>query len=136
MPLAIEERTVRRQHCDRCDRDFDHVTAFVLKEGSAHAVYYAACHGHPEHEAWIDVVLGTWGNNDASDHVLFSCQLRAEGAAAVDGPVAVSSDASLLGKKLTREQALAHPRTGDFWAVVDLVAKADSAVFAHVFSGA
>ena len=37
-----------------------------------HSVYFAACHGHPEHEAQIDVVLGTWSSDDASDHFTFS----------------------------------------------------------------
>jgi hypothetical protein len=85
--LSIDERTVRKQACPDCGREYDHVAGFVYMDGNAHVIYYAVCRSHPEHEAWLDVVLGTRGEDDRGDHVTFSCQLRSEGAAAVDATV-------------------------------------------------
>jgi hypothetical protein len=134
MALVIGERTVRRQTCESCGRRYDHVTGFVYDDRDAHSIYYAACHGHPEPDAWIDVVLGTWGeDDDAGDHVTFSCQLRGEGATAVDAPVAVEGNADLFGRKLARDEALAHALVSTFWEVVDLLAVEDASVVAHVY---
>lgn len=136
MALTIDDRTVRTNTCPDCSRQYEHVTGFVLQDGDAYAVYFAACHGHPEHEAWIDVVLGTWGAedpDDGADHVTLSCQLRAEGAAAVDAPVAVEGTAEMFGTKLTRDQALSHDWLPNFWEVVDLVATSDPDVKSQVY---
>jgi hypothetical protein len=130
--LSIGERTVREQACSSCGRAYAHVTGFVYAEGDAHAVYFAACHGHPDHEAWLDVVVGTWGGDEAGDHVTFSCRLRGDGATAVDAPVAVEGKGRFMGRRLTRDEALADSRVDAFWRVVDLVALEDSAVAAHL----
>jgi hypothetical protein len=79
MALVIGDRTVRRQTCERCGRRYEHVTGFVYDDADAHSIYYAACHGRPEHDTWIDVVLGTWGDDDDEDHVTsrVTCEARA-----------------------------------------------------------
>jgi hypothetical protein len=128
MDLVVGDRTVKSVRCDRCGRTYGHVTGFVWNDGEPWAVYFAACHGHPEHEAWIDVVLGTWGEDDAAGHVTLSCRLAVEGAQAVDGPVAVEGTSGILGERLNRDDALAHPRIGDFWDVVDAIAAQDQDV--------
>jgi hypothetical protein len=132
MTLSIGERTVDKQTCDECGRPYDHVTGFVYDDGDAHSIYYASCHGHPEHEAWIDVVLGTWWADDVDDHVTFSCRLRAQGATAVDASVAVKGEAEFFGKKLSRDEALGHPLVDSFWSVVDLLAAEDDSVVDHL----
>jgi hypothetical protein len=51
------------------------------------AVYFASCYRHDGvHEAWIDVVLGTWGAEDFSDHLTFGCRVGPVSGAA--GPAA------------------------------------------------
>jgi hypothetical protein len=78
MPLSLDERTVRTQSCVSCRESVQQVTGFINDEGGAVAAYFAACHPHPEHEAQIDVVLGTWGvDPPADDHLPFSCRLQA-----------------------------------------------------------
>ena len=134
MGLYIHERHVRRQRCADCREHFDHVTGYVNGPDGPFAVYFAACHGHPDHEAQIDVILGTWGTEEpVDDHVVFSCRLRPNGAMAVDAMVAVASDAPLSGQRLTRERALNHARSADFWSVVDLLAIADPSVTSRVY---
>jgi hypothetical protein len=130
--LRISERTVRSKDCPACGAAFEHVTGFVDDDRGAHAVYFAACHRHPEPEAQIDVVLGTWGSGDASDHVTFSCRLRASGAMLADATVATDTDDRILGHKLDRDEALAHAWLEGFWNVVDLLASDDPTVGQHV----
>ena len=92
-------------------------------------MYFASCHVEPPREAEIDVVLGTWGVSPAvDDHLTFSCRLRAAGAMAEDAPLATSSDSTLLGRCLSRADALAHPLRQEFWTVIDLVAEADPTI--------
>jgi hypothetical protein len=131
MVLGISERTVRRKTCGDCGVDYDHVTGFIDDGDTSVAAYFAYCHGHPDHEAGIDAVLGTWGLDRHDDHVMFSCLLRgAEGAMAVDSSVAIepTADAAILGRRLTRDEALAHPWIARFWQVVDVIAVEDDAV--------
>lgn len=133
MALSIDERVVRPKTCQQCGRSYENINGFVYEDGAAHSIYFAACHGHPEHDAWIDVVLGTWGENDVHDHVTFSCELRSDGAAAVDATVSVEGVSDLFGRKLTRDEALTHPLVETFWSVVDLIAVEDPAVAAQIY---
>jgi hypothetical protein len=136
MSLSFDERTVRNLDCQSCGESFQHVTGFVSNDARTYAVYFAACHGHPEHEAQIDVVLGTWGvDPPADDHLTFSCRLRPDSAMAVDATIATTSDSPLLGKRLTRAETLAHPRVSEFWAVVDFLAESDVTVHGAVYEG-
>ena len=134
--LSIQERTVRNKRCESCGDDFQHVTGFINDEGGAYAVYFAACHAHPEHEAQIDIVLGSWGvEPPIDDHLTFSCRLRPDRAMAVDATLATLSDDPLLGRRLSREQALAHPKVSDFWMVVDFLAASDPTIHNAVYEG-
>lgn len=134
MPLSLEDRTVRSKSCPACGEDFQHVTGFINDVGGAYAVYFAACHGHPENEARIDVVLGSWGvEPPADDHLTFSCHLRSDSAMAADAALATTSDDPMLGERLSRAEALAHPRLPEFWAVVDFLAEFDSTIQSSVY---
>jgi len=135
MALKIDERTVRPHRCEHCGSQYEHVTGFVSDDGRSHAAYFAACHGHPEHMAHIDVILGEWGEAATpNDRVHFSCFLRPDSAMAADAPVAITADAPLLGTRLTRDEALEHPRVSEFWAVVDVLAADDPSVARNVYT--
>jgi len=46
----------------------------IQRDGNAFAVYYAQCHGHgDEAEAWVDVVVGSWGEPAYADHATLYC---------------------------------------------------------------
>jgi len=132
--LQLTGRTVRTKRCGDCGGTYDHVTGFVSSGDRSVAAYFASCHGHPEHQAGIDAVLGTWGQDDVSDHVMFSCLLRAEGAMAVDASVALEQEAiePILGRRLRRDEALAHPWATTFWEVIDAIAAGDPDVAAAI----
>ena len=132
--LRIDERTENTRPCLDCGLEFPHITGFVAGARGAHAVYFASTHTHSAGTVRIDVTLGTWGTDPpADDHVTFSCELRANGARAMDGPVSLSDCPPILGRILSRDEALAHPRVDDFWAVVDAVGDQDPAVHEEVY---
>lgn len=133
--LQISDRIVRQKTCSDCGASFEHVTGFVVDGNNAHSVYFAACHGHPKHEAQIDVVLGTWAGDEAEDHVTFSSILRRDGAMAVSATVAIDGNLEFLGRRLSRDEALAHPWVAAFWQVVDLLATEDPTIKEHVAAG-
>jgi hypothetical protein len=111
--------------CDHCGRDYAFVTGFVNDEVGGYAIYYAACHGHPEHEVQLDVALGRWQDSTWTDAFTFSCRYRTDGAMSVDAPLLVSTPSEYFGHRLTRDEALAHERIDDFWTVADLIIRED-----------
>jgi hypothetical protein len=55
---------------------------------------------------------------------------------AVDATIAVDTDDPLLGKRLTRPEALRHANVEAFWAVVDFLGAADPTIHDAVYGGA
>lgn len=122
--LDVSDYTVETKFCEECQQHYVRVTGYVSRDETALAAYYAVCHGHPDHEVALDVILGTWGVEEAADHETFSCLIRPEGAMAVDPFVTLSLDPAgdlpgMLGRPVRRSDALQHPRIGDVWAIVD-----------------
>ena len=137
MDLRVDERTENVRPCLDCGGSFPHITGFVCSAEGPAAVYFASTHTHAGHAARIDVTLGTWGEEPPrDDHVTFSCELGVAGARAMDAPVSLSDAPPILGRMLTREEALAHPLVEDFWAVVDTVGEQDPAVHEEVYGEA
>jgi hypothetical protein len=131
--LAIAERSVRPRSCPDCGSEYDYVAGSVTVRGADHARYFAACHGHPDHVAQIDVILGSWtSGSHARDRVQFACLLRPNGARAVDAPAALDPADPVLGVRLSREQALGHVLAPVFWTVIDLLAARDLSVIQAV----
>ena len=135
--LRVDERTENARPCLDCGLSFPHITGYVYGADGPMAVYFASTHTHADHAARIDVTLGTWGvDPPAEDHVTFSCELRVAGARAVDAPASLSDAPPVLGRMLTREEALAHPLLDEFWAVVDTVGEQDPLVHEEVYGKA
>jgi hypothetical protein len=101
------------------------VTGYVSRGNASLAAYYAVCHGHPDHEVSMDLMFGTWGSGDMSDHETFSCRIRPEGVMVVDPFVTLSLDSkaddlsAIFGRTIPRDEALLHPMLGQVWQVVD-----------------
>ncbi len=57
----MSDYTVETNFCDECQQHYVRVTGYVSRGETALAAYYAVCHGHPDHEVALDVILGTWG---------------------------------------------------------------------------
>lgn len=141
--LVIDESTrqLRTFVCQCCGTEADRTWAFVQDGDSALAAYFASCYHHNGvHEAWIDVILGTWGASRVDDHVTFGCRIGpvenspAPAATLVNGGAA-APDEPIYGQKLTREQGLGHRRIGEFWQIVDMILEHDQLVRQHVYGG-
>jgi hypothetical protein len=131
-------RKVETMSCTACGRDYTLVKDFILEGGNAHAIILAALHDHGEREAWIDAVLGTFGEEDSSDHVTFGCRVgpiqgQPDPAATAVDAATPYGDAPIFGKKLSREEALASPLLPEFWRLVDFVLVNDADVHFHVY---
>jgi hypothetical protein len=124
--------------CDCCGQPSRRTWSMVTRDGEPYALFFAACYDHgQERESWIDVVFGTWGQGtDHHDHLTFGCRFGPvagsdlPAATAVDAAF-VAPDNALFGRKLSRADALAHPRIADFWQVVDFVVETDPLVHPH-----
>jgi hypothetical protein len=132
------ERSAEQKTCADCARHYILVKGFILQDDDAHAVYFAALHGHGNREAWIDVILGTFGTGDSSDYVTFGCRVgpvagQMEPAATLVLGGAPYESSELFGRKLSRDEALAHPWLPSFWEVVDFVLVEDREVHRHVY---
>lgn len=116
--------------CDCCGAVSTRLSVFVADDERSRAAALAYCsppHGDQPSEIWIDVVLGTWGSGDASDHVTFGCRYgpiegqQTDACTVTDAARFANEGGTILGHRLTREEALSHPWLAEFWGVVDLV---------------
>jgi hypothetical protein len=91
------------------------------------AVFYAALYTHGDvRDVFVDVIAGTWGSEDYSDHYTFTVRT---GPVEPDGQIASTMidggesypDDPLFGQKLRREEALARPDVARLWALSDTV---------------
>ena len=140
MSLSFDEtHVVERHECRDCGRHYRLVKAFVARGDEAVAVVMTALHVHDGlHEAWIDAILGTFGDDDVHDHVTFGCRVGAvqsqpdPGATLVDAAQPYADD-GIWGRRLTRSEALAHPWLPQYWEVVDFVLVEDPVIEHHVY---
>lgn len=133
------ERQVRNNTCPECGADYTTVNGFVRRDGNARAAYFAACHKHQGvKEVWIDVILGTWGQDRPDDHVTFGCRVgpvegQVEPAATLVAAASVLPSDPLFGRKLSREEALPHPWLKEYWQVVDYLLLNDPTIRKHLY---
>lgn len=140
MALTFDEPSdVTEKECDQCGAGYILVKSLINDEGGAHAVAFSALHHHDgQHEAWIDAILGSFGD-DFDDHVTFGCRVgpvdnSPEPAATAVQAAAPYSDRPIWGRKLSRDQALQHDRINDFWHVVDFLLEHEPTVHTHVYA--
>ncbi len=123
--LDVSDYSFKTILCPDCQQHYARVTGYVSRGPVSLAAYYAVCHGHPDHEVSLDLMLGTWGTDDMSDHETFSCRIRPDGAMVVDPFVTLSLDPkaedlpAIFGRTVSREEALRHPLLRQVWQVVD-----------------
>lgn len=127
----------RRIECSSCSQEHEGVTGFVLLGGSAYAVYFADWYPHAG-EAWLDVVLGTFAEPGYADQVTFGCRIghvqgQQEPACSLVQAAARRSGSALFGIRLSPDDARAHPRLGEFWAVTDWLILNDQLLHQHVY---
>jgi hypothetical protein len=126
------DRQERSFTCQCCKAPIDRSWCFV----------YANCYHHvdKDHDAWIDVIFGTWGKGvpEMTDHVSFGCRVgpvpgQTLPAATLVDAGTIYPDSPLWGEKLARGAGLKHPRITEFWAVVDFILATDMRVRGHLY---
>ena len=127
------------EECPQCGRTYRLIKTLIRRDGDVYAIAYTALHDHSAvHEAWIDVILGTFGENTTADHITFGCRVgpiegQTEPAASLVTGAIPYGDQAIWGQKLTREQALRHQRLQDYWEVVDNLLLNDTEIHTHIY---
>ena len=138
MTLTFDgDSEVREDACESCGKQYLLVTSFIARDGAAYAAAKTALHHHDGQEAWIDLVLGSW-HEGADDHLTFGC--RVGPVVGSPDPAATAVDAAqpygespFWGQKLSRAEALGHPRLDEFWQAVDFVLVSEPTINHHVY---
>ena len=124
----IERSPPSATRCDCCGGLNVRLTRFVHRDGGAFAVYYATyTNHHPTGELDMLISLGEWGEDSRPDQrVAFYCRVRATDASDAAYEVMLDDvaeslwhDAEVVGRKLSRDEARAHPWKPTAFDVLD-----------------
>jgi hypothetical protein len=103
------------------------------------AVFYAALYKHEGvRDVFVDVIAGSGGSDDDSDHVTFTTRtgpVEPDGRIAstmVDGGSAYP-DTARFGRKLSRDEALARPDVAHLWQLSDAVVAGVREIDRHLY---
>jgi hypothetical protein len=114
--------------CECCGHDSRKVWGFVYRDGDAHAIYYVewTLGGVAQHGAYFDIVLGEFGGaSRVSDRTAVSLEFRhtdkGPGFMLIDASSRPIASNSLVGKAMSREQALDTPISVEAFNIVDAI---------------
>jgi hypothetical protein len=129
--LTIEFEKPRTSSCDCCGGTTTHLTRFVYRDGDAYAVYRAAfADNHPDRSVSMVVSLGEWeDDSEAARRIAISLDVRSGAenyqVMVVDGSESSFASTPLLGRCLSRSEALAHPWLQEVFHITDHVLEED-----------
>lgn len=129
-PLTVE--------CDCCGAQETRLTRFVTRDGDAHGVYLVRyTEGHDERQAYAMISLGTWWEDGVPpDRVAFAICMTSQAdeyrLEVIDAERLAWQKSEILGQKLTRDQALAHPWLSDVYQLFDHMVEYDAPVHAFL----
>ena len=132
--VEIEFDEPHFDECDCCGRTTTRATRFVKIDGEARAVYFVKfAEEHPEPHAAVLLAIGEfWKDEDRSSRVAFGLRIWSDEEKWVVSVVDASSvgwdDSRLMGRRLTREEALAHPGLRQAFHVSDHIVAEDQLV--------
>lgn len=117
--------------CECCGGTMTRLTRFVTQDGDAFAIYYAAFSTeHPENGVIGVISIGEWWDGSSPDsRKTFAFRLW-EGeenynVSITDARESDWKDVDLIGQKLSRDDALAHPLIGDVFHITDHITDED-----------
>jgi hypothetical protein len=132
--LTIEFGDPKFSVCECCGGRTTSLTRFVYKDENAHAIYYATFSDtHPAGFVNAVVSLGEWGEgSDASARLAVALQIRVgtkNSEVMVTGPDECPwRDAKIIGRILSREEALNHPWISEVFHISDHIVAEDEPV--------
>lgn len=120
--------------CECCGRPVKRVWGFVSKDQGAHAVYYSLMVDHDDRR-WVvhTLSIGNWWDDNAVDSRAWMCLQSWSDGSNFNVKIVEPEESNHFpwpsgGRPLSRSEALADPRIGEFFAVVDFVNAHDPAV--------
>jgi len=124
--------------CECCGGETVSLTRFVYKDGDAFAIYYA-CFSSTHQERIVDAVvsIGDWGSDaEPVNRCAFALRIRSGPenyeVMVTDAGSCRWSKVELLGRKLGREEALAHRWIDDVFHITDHMCAEDGKVKAFL----
>jgi hypothetical protein len=123
--LEIEFEDPQESVCDCCGGTSTRLTRFVSEDKDAFGVYYALfSDSHPEKRLYGIVSLGEWWEDEVPvSRVAFAFEMWADNdnfnVGITDANESHWSDVEIIGRKLSREEALAHPWLKDVFHITD-----------------
>ena len=111
--------------CSCCGGVTPTLTRFVYRGGAAYAVYYVAfSDNHPDRVASAVISVGEWGEESTPEERVAFClrlwsTLVQHNVEVVEPADVGWPDAHIIGKKLTRSEALAHARLQEVFSITD-----------------
>ncbi len=128
--------------CPDCGEKSMTVWGFVSKNNVAHAIYYAGLMtGHEHASVRLTISIGGWGVDSADEQdVAGRNWIFLEARPTTDSyemmvrepEESFYFDKRILGKSMSRTQALASPLLNEFFAVADFIAFNDPAVKSYL----
>jgi len=129
---------VKTFRCPHCGEESMTVWGWVSKENAAHAAYFAnLMTGHQEASARLTISIGGWGKEDnlARRNWVFIEARPIAGSYEMmvrEPEESLYSGKQILGKALSRSEALGSPLVQEFFAVADHIAHFDPAVKSYL----
>ncbi len=132
-----EERNVSETVCEHCGEPRVSVSGSLLRDGGLLAFYFASCYHHDGHEVWIDIVHSSDWDAEDQQRMTFGCRVGPVSnsptfASTMVDAAAAWGDVPFFGRKLSRDQAMAHPWREEFWSHSDFILVNDPDVAAHM----
>jgi len=122
------------QPCECCGGITTTLNRFVKIDGEPSAIYRLRfSDNHPN-----DLVLGLFGiglfgdGTTNSDRVAFAVSLRPEGVMVIDAEESQWPKSEILGRRLTRAEAMVRPELSKLYAVVDSMYAEDEPLRAYL----
>ena len=138
--LEIEFEEPSTFTCECCGGTTSRLTRFVYQDNDAFAVYYAMFSDRHQADGVVGIVsIGEWGEDEIPpSRVAFAFRLwqgtENFNVTVMDANESEWSDVEILGRMLSREEALAHPWINDLYHVTDHMTDEDSKI-REFFSG-
>ena len=132
--LSIEVDPPKQTVCPCCGGTTTNLVGFVYRDGDAYAIYYAAfARNHPERALQALVGLGDWSEGVGPERrVAFALRIWSASdqynVEVLDAPNSMWKDTQLLGRLLTRTEALDHEWKDEVFHIADHMATDDREV--------
>jgi hypothetical protein len=126
--------------CPCCGGIATKLTRFVYKNENAYAIYFALYTDiHPEKHILVTISLGKWDDNTPSEtRTAFSLLIRPQkdkyDIEIIDREESPWKNSRIIGKTLTRKDALKHPLIKEVFNIVDHIIQDDYELIDYINS--